>query len=123
MQTYTLCGRIAFEEIDREARRINEAKPSVDDDCALLGNTESVARAAGLSIMTDLELSTSAGEAGTLPPPSEPFAVQVVRSMNLAALAPAINPEQVAARNAAAIRRDTELINRFVADQIEIARR
>jgi ParB family chromosome partitioning protein len=115
--------RLRIEEIDREARRVNEAKPSVGDDCPLLGNTESFARAAGLSIMTDLELSTSAGEAGTLPPPSEPFAVQVVRSMNLAALAPAINPEQVAARNAAAIRRDTELINRYVADQIEIARR
>jgi hypothetical protein len=112
--------RLRIEEIDRDARRVNEAKPSsLDNDWPLLGNTESVARAAGLSIMADLELPTSLRDAGTLSPPSEPWAVRAVREMNLAAItAPIISPQEIAAHKAASLRKDTEIINRYVAGEI-----
>jgi hypothetical protein len=103
--------RLRIEGVDREALRVNEAKPFLsDDDGRLLGDTESVARAAGLSIMKDLELPASTRDAGTLSLPSQPFAVQV--AMNMAAItAPVTSPDQVAARNAALLRNDTEWIS------------
>jgi hypothetical protein len=103
--------RLRIEGVDREALRVNEAKPFLsDDDGRLLGDTESVARAAGLSIMKDLELVASTRDAGTLSLPSQPFAVQV--AMNMAAItAPVTSPDQIAARNAALLRKDTERIS------------
>jgi hypothetical protein len=111
--------RLRIEGVDREARRVNEAKPFLSDgDCRLLGNTESVARTAGLSIMADLELPGSTRDAGTLSVRSPPFAAELAMTM-AAITAPVISPEQVAARNAALLRADTEVINRYVASEME----
>ena len=103
--------RRRIEGVDREARGVNEAKPFVSgDDGRLLGDTDSVARAVGLSIMKGLELPGWTRDAGISPAPSQPFATHV--AMNMAAIpAPHTSPEQVAARHAALLRKDTELIN------------
>jgi hypothetical protein len=113
--------RLRIEGVDREARRVNEVKPFLsDNDGRLLGNTESVARAAGLSIMADLALPAPTRDPGTLSVTLPPFAAEVAMTM-AAITAPLTSPEQVAARHAALLRKDTELINRYVAG--EIARR
>jgi hypothetical protein len=80
--------RCRIEEVDRDARRVNAAKPSsLDNERPSLGNTDSVARAAGLSIMADAEAQVSKREAGA-------FAVRTVMSMNFGVLTapPAIRP-------------------------------
>jgi ParB-like chromosome segregation protein Spo0J len=78
--------RLRIEEVDQEARRVNEAKPSsLDNNWPLLSNTESVARAAGLSIMANLELPASERDVRTLSPPSVPFAVQVANMIQIGA--------------------------------------
>jgi hypothetical protein len=103
--------RCRIEELDREACRVNEAKPALSgDDCRLLGDTDSVARAAGLSIMKGLELPACTRDAGTPPAPSQPVATQVATNM-AAVPAPHTSPEQVAARHVALLRQDIELLN------------
>jgi hypothetical protein len=64
-----------IEEVDGEARRVNEAKPFAShDDGRLLSDT--VALADGLSIM-NLKLPARTGASVPAAPPSPPFLVQL----------------------------------------------
>jgi hypothetical protein len=103
-----------IEEVDGEARRVNEAKPFTShDDGRLLSDT--VARADGLSIM-NLKLPARTGASVPASPPSPPFSVQLAEMM-AAIPGRAIGPEQINARNAALLRKDNEVIARYVAQQ------
>jgi hypothetical protein len=95
-----------IEEVDGEARRVNDGKPfTLHDDGRLLGDTESVARAGGLSIR-DLDLPARTGNSVPVSPPSPPFSVRLAAFMATIP-PPAIGPEQINARNAALLREET----------------
>jgi hypothetical protein len=98
-----------IEEVDGEARRVNEAKPFASrDDSRLLSDT--VAPAGGLSMAR-----TSASVPAS--PPSPPLSVQLAAIMASIPM-PAIGPEQIKARNAALMREQNEVFSRYVADQL-----
>jgi len=103
-----------IEEIDGEARRVNEAKPFAShDDGRLLSDT--VALADGLSIMK-LKLPARTGAPVPASPPSPPFSERLAAMMaNVPARA--ISPEQINARNAVLMREQNEFVSRLVADQ------
>jgi hypothetical protein len=71
-----------IEDVDAEARRINDAKPfAPDSDCRLLGNTESVVRASGLSTMKYLNLPAWEGTSRPASPPPWLLPLQIAASM------------------------------------------
>jgi hypothetical protein len=71
-----------IEDVDGEARRINDAKPfAPHGDCRLLGNTESVARASGLSTMKYLNLPAWEGNSPPAWPPQWLLPLQIAASM------------------------------------------
>jgi hypothetical protein len=104
-----------IEEVDGEARRVNEAKPftSHEDGCPL---SDTVARADGLSIM-NLKLPARTGASVPASPPSPLLSVQLA-AMMAAIPMPAIGPEQINARNAALMREENQVFSRYVADQL-----
>jgi ParB family chromosome partitioning protein len=102
-----------IEQVDGEARRVNDAKPLTSHgDGRLLGDMESIARTGGLSIIKRLE-----GDSVSVSPPSPPLSVQLAAIMAAIPM-PAIGPEQINARNAALMREENEVISRYVADQL-----
>jgi hypothetical protein len=71
-----------IEDVDGEARRINDAKPfAPHNDCRLLGNTESVARASGLSTMKYLNLPAWEGNSPPASPPPWLLPLQIAAGM------------------------------------------
>jgi hypothetical protein len=72
-----------IEDVDGEARRVNDAKPATSHgDGRLLGNTESIARApGGLSIVKDLKLPAWEGDSIPAWPPQQLLPLQIAASM------------------------------------------
>jgi hypothetical protein len=71
-----------IEDVDEEARRVNDAKPFTSNgDGRLLGNTESVARASGLSSMKYLNLPAWEGNSPPAWPPQWLLPLQISASM------------------------------------------
>jgi hypothetical protein len=82
-----------IEDVDEEARRVNDAKPFTSNgDGRLLGNTESVARApAGLSIVKDLKLPAWEGNSIPAWPPQQLLPLQIAASMGSRSAAEELN--------------------------------
>jgi hypothetical protein len=82
-----------IEDVDGEARRVNDAKPFTSHgDGRLLGNTESVARApGGLSIVKDLKLPAWEGNSIPAWPPQQLLPLQIAASMGSQSAAEELN--------------------------------
>jgi ParB family chromosome partitioning protein len=108
-----------IEDVDGEARRVNDAKPATSHcDGRLLGNTESVARApGGLSIVKDLKL--PAWEDNSIPawPPQTLLPLQIAASMGSQSAAEELNKaiaRQASRRQAAEARAAEEKLRREI---------
>jgi hypothetical protein len=105
-----------IEDVDGEARRVNDAKPATSHcDGRLLGNTESVARApGGLSIVKD-----PAWEGNSIPawPPQTLLPLQIAASMGSQSAAEELNKaiaRQSSRRQAAEARAAEEKLRREI---------
>jgi ParB-like chromosome segregation protein Spo0J len=73
---------LRIEDVDEEARRVNDAKPSTSHgDGRVLSNTESVARSAGLSITKDLRLPAWRGNSIPALAQQQPLSVQIAANV------------------------------------------
>jgi len=106
-----------IEDVDGEARRVNDAKPATSHgDGRLLGNTESVARASGgLSIVKDLKLPDWEGNSIPAWPPQQLLPLQMAASMGSQSAAEELNKaiaREASRRRAAEARAAEEKLRR-----------